>query len=160
MVESGVDTISKIRGVDVLKVNSKVGELEKSVQALMMEKKALELQMANLEVEALSNKYLRNLNFLDSPNNVQAFANEIIKQVNLKNLKLTQEDFSQYIVFRSREGKPVFIIGNFSPESLALFISNSTVRDFKNYAVNLNSWHGIRVGEMGKEVKKVLNLLV
>jgi hypothetical protein len=145
--------------VDVLKVNSKVSNLEKNLQVLIVEKKVLQLQLANLEIEALANKYLRNLNFIDSPSNVQALSNEIIKQINLKNLKLSQEDCIQYILFRNQEGRPVFIIGNFSPESVALFVSNPTIKDFKNYAVNLNAWHGIRVATFGREVKKILSLL-
>ena len=142
-----------------MKVNGKVADLEKTVQALNVEKKVLQLQMANLEVEALASKYLRNLNFIDLPPKVQALTNEIIKQVNLKDLKLVQEDYVQYIVFRNQEGKPVFIIGDFTPETLVILVSNPTVRDFKNYAVNLNTWHGIQISEFDKNTKKILGLL-
>jgi len=159
VVESGVDTISKIRGVDVLKVNSKVGEIDKNLRTLTLENKKKELHLLNLEIEFLAFKYLMNLNFTDTPPAVQSLANEIIKKINLKNLKLTQEDCVQYILFRNPENKPVFILGNFSPESLALFVLNSQVKNPKNYAVNLNNWHGTRVSSFDKNAKKILELL-
>lgn len=91
----------------------------------MLDKNSLlQLQIANLEVETLASKYLKNLDFANLPPNIQSLVNEILKKINLKNLKLKQEDYKQYIIFRNAENQPVFLIGNFSPESLALFVSN------------------------------------
>ncbi len=159
VVESSVDTISKIRGIDVLNVNKKVKELEQTVQSLEIEKNVLHLQLANLEIETLAGKYLRNLNFVETTPEIQSLTNEIIKKINLKDLKLSQEDFAQYIVFRNQAGAPICLMGNFSPDKLMLFVSNSSIKNAKDYSVNFNSWHGIQVRSMERNVKKLLEYL-
>lgn len=154
-----MDTISKIRGIDVLKVNNKLKELEKTVAILAVEKNVLHLQLANLEAASLAEKYLRNLNFIDIPQDIQALTNELIKQINIKNLKLTQEDYNQYLLFRNSQGSPVCLIGDFSPDRLIILVSSTKIKNPKDYQINFNSWHGIVIGEMGKNVKKLLEFL-
>lgn len=145
--------------MDVLKVNAQVKELEKNFQTLATEKLLLQTQFETLEANLLIEKHLHNLNFIDTPQNIQGIINEIIKQINLKNLKLTQEDHEQYIILKNAKKQPVLLMGNFGPDSFTLLVSNPVITDFKNYLINLNTWHGIEIKEMNKEVKKILEYL-
>jgi hypothetical protein len=64
--------------------------------------------------------------------------------LNMKDLKLTQEDNAQYIIFRNQEGAPILLIGNFSPDKLFVLVSNSAMKTSKDYVVNFNTWHSLR----------------
>lgn len=157
MVEGGVDAISKIRGIDVLKVNTEVKELKQTLQKVENEKTVLQKQLKNIEAEIIINQHLLNLNFKEAPQNIQILVIELIKQINLKNLKLTQEDQTQYIVFKTASGDPLILIGNFGPEKLTLIVSNPAITDVKNYDLNLNAWHGVNISEIDKRTKELLN---
>lgn len=156
VVESSVDAISRIRGVDVLKVNSKLEELQKEFNLLLNEKVLLETQLHNFEAEFLIGRYMQKMDFAQAPSNIQTLTNEILKKVNLMNLKYTQEDFAKYIVFKNSIGASKILLGDFSEDGLALIVASDRIKNTKEYALNFNNWHGIKVTEVNKTVLMLL----
>lgn len=132
-IRGTANAVANARGIDALKVNSRVDELIK-------ENKLIKTKSDFLEKELLLEKYLRGKSIKElqesSIKNISKIRSIFVKKEN--NIK--EIDTTDLLDFQS-ESKNV-LVGNFDEEGLLIF---TNFKDDKKFDISFGSWHGIAV---------------